>query len=387
MVYDIEVAASPREPDLKSCIQPSSEGFQAKTARVGAQQPPTSRAPEVPDDTRWFRRRLAVRRRVRPLQHVRPRRSGPQLALLRAAQLAAVRTAVLGEALAVGLVALSWHRFVLALACGLLPGRHQPRRPAPGSCRTIIVALVVGPRHHAHLVAEPARRVSRVHRSPSPRPCPSPPVPPEADDLRPGHGDRRGVPAPRPLRSTSNGLATVGVGVVLIFPASRAERAVLPGGWRSAPLPASRASPGVCRERGCVTASIDLGRADDRPGLVGFAVFAASIKTSTADVLQSSVKADYIITPSSFAQNGFSPDLASSMQSNPAFSTVSAVRQGFAGLDNSTIQLEAIDPATITDTFNIDMLSGSLSGLSQDGLLSTRRRRRTRTGRSVRQPR
>jgi hypothetical protein len=116
-------------------------------------------------------------------------------------------------------------------------------------------------------------------------------------------------------------------------------------------------------------------------------VFAASIKTSTADVLQSSVKADYIITPSSFAQNGFSPDLASSMQSNPAFSTVSAVRQGFAGLDNSTIQLEAIDPATITDTFNIDMLSGSLSGLSQDGLLSTRRRRRTRTGRSVRQPR
>jgi putative ABC transport system permease protein len=105
-------------------------------------------------------------------------------------------------------------------------------------------------------------------------------------------------------------------------------------------------------------------------GLVGFvAVFAASIKTSTADVLRSSVKADYIITPSSFAQDGFSPDLASTLASNPAFSTVSAVRQGFVGITGSTAQLEAIDPSTITKTFNIDMLSGSLSDLDQTGLL------------------
>src|SRR5262249_10892172 len=138
----------------------------------------------------------------------------------------------------------------------------------------------------------------------------------------------------------SNGLSILGVGVLLIFLGVAGLSALFArpvAGVIGAPAAKlSRISGKLGRENAMrnprrtasTSAALMIGF-----GLVGFvAVFAASIKSSTAEVLQSSVKADWIITPSSFAQEGFSPDLAQTMQANPAFGTVSAVRQGFAGI-------------------------------------------------------
>jgi putative ABC transport system permease protein len=245
--------------------------------------------------------------------------------------------------------------------------------------RTIIVALVVGLATTVVSAWPPARRVSRVPpiaalRDPAPAPS------------APGKRTIIGLAVTvigvaflllGLFGNSSNGLATVGVGVVLIFLGVAGLSALFArplAGIIGAPFAKlSRVSGKLGRENAMrnprrtasTSAALMIGL-----GLVGFvAVFAASIKSSTADVLQSTVKADWIVTPSSFAQNGFTPNLAQSMQANPAFGTVSAIRQGFAGQGGSTIQLQAIDPSTIQQTFTIDVLSGSLSGLGTDGLL------------------
>src|SRR5207244_13201259 len=93
---------------------------------------------------------------------------------------------------------------------------------------------------------------------------------------------------------------------------------------------------------------------------------------STNAVLQSSLRADYIVTPSSFAQDGFTTDLAARLASNPTFRSVSEIRQGFAGVGGSTTQVQAIDPSSILGVFNLDMTAGSVSGLGDDGLLVDR---------------
>jgi putative ABC transport system permease protein len=394
--YDaIEVAADPGvSPEtLKSRIQPVlPKGFQAKTGAESAAQ----QSSDIKSGLKFLTITLLVFAGVSLFVgafviyntfSILVAQRTRELALLRAlgASRRQVRTAVLGEALAVGLVAsVVGIGFGLVIALGLqaLLRSVGITLPTTGTVilpRTIIVALVVGLATTLVSSLQPARRVSRVPpiaalRDPAPAPS------------APGRRTIFGLAVTvigvaflllGLFGSTSNGLATVGVGVVLIFLGVAGLSALFArpvAGVIGAPFARfSRISGKLGRENAMrnprrtasTSAALMIGL-----GLVGFvAVFAASIKTSTADVLQSSVKADYIITPSSFAQNGFSPDLASSMQSNPAFSTVSAVRQGFAGLDNSTVQLEAIDPSTITKTFNIDILSGSLSDLDQNGLL------------------
>jgi putative ABC transport system permease protein len=394
--YDaIEVAADPgvSPQTLKTRIQPVlPKGFQAQTgAETAAQQ-----SDDIKSGLKFLTITLLVFAGVSLFVgafviyntfSILVAQRTRELALLRAlgASRRQVRTAVLGEALAVGLVASVigvGFGFVIALGLQALLRSVGITLPTTGTvilARTIIVALVVGLGTTLVASLQPARRVSRVPPIAALRdPAPAPTAP----------GRRTIIGLAVTLIGvaflllglfghTSNGLATVGVGVVLIFLGVAGLSALFArplAGIIGAPFARfSRISGKLGRENAMrnprrtasTSAALMIGL-----GLVGFvAVFAASIKASTNDVLQSSVKADYIISPSSFAQNGFSPDLASSMQSNPAFGTVSAVRQGFAGLAGSTIPLQAIDPSTIEQTFKIDMLSGSLSDLGQDGLL------------------
>ena len=394
--YDaIEVAADPgvSPQTLKSRIQPVlPKGFQAQTGTESA----TQQSDDIKSGLKFLTITLLVFAGVSLFVgafviyntfSILVAQRTRELALLRAlgASRQQVRTAVLGEALAVGLVAsVVGIAFGLVIALGLqaLLRSIGITLPTTGTVilpRTIIVALVVGLVTTLVSSLQPARRVSRVPPIAALRdPAPAPSAP----------GKRTVIGLAVTViglaflllglfGSTSNALATVGVGVVLIFLGVAGLSALFArpvAGVIGAPFARfSRISGKLGRENAMrnprrtasTSAALMIGL-----GLVGFvAVFAASIKASTAAVLQSSVKADYIITPSSFAQDGFTPDLASTLQANPAFDTVSSIRQGFAGITGSTAQLEAIDPSTITKTFNIDMLSGSLSDLDQTGLL------------------
>jgi putative ABC transport system permease protein len=313
-----------------------------------------------------------------------------ELALLRAlgASRRQVLLAVLGEAFVVAVVAsIVGVAFGLVIALGLqgLLRAVGITLPTTGTVilpRTIIVGLAVGIVTTLIASIQPARRVSRV-----------PPIAALRDPVpvTTSSGRRTVIGLLVTLIGVAllllglfghagNTLATVGLGVIIIFLGVAALSAIFArpvAGIIGAPMARfSRISGKLGRENAMrnprrtasTSAALMIGL-----GLVGFvAVFAASIKSSTNDVLQSSVRADYIVTPTSFAQEGFSPDVTATLAANPAFSTVSAIRQGFAGMQGSSLQLEAVDPANILQVFKLDMTAGSVSALGDNGILVDR---------------
>ena len=97
-------------------------------------------------------------------------------------------------------------------------------------------------------------------------------------------------------------------------------------------------------------------------GLVAFVgIFAQSIKASSNQILQQTMKADYIVTSKQFT--GFSQDVADQMRKQSVFSTVSEFRQGLFGLKGGSAQVQGVDPATVNQVVHVDMASGSLSAL------------------------
>jgi putative ABC transport system permease protein len=394
--YDaIEVAADPgvSPQTLKTRIQPIlPKGFQAQTGAESAAQ----QSSDIKSGLKFLTITLLVFAGISLFVgafviyntfSILVAQRTRELALLRAlgASRRQVRTAVLGEALIVGVVASAVgvvFGFVIALGLqGLLRG-FGITLPTQGTVilpRTIIVALIVGIVTTLVSSLQPAARVSRV-----------PPIAALRDPVpvTTASGKRTVIGLLVTVIGvaflllglfghTSNALATVGAGVIVIFLGVATLSAIfarpVAGAIGLPLLKMSRISGKLGRENAMrnprrtasTSAALMIGL-----GLVGFvAVFAASIKSSTNEVLDTSLRADYIVTPSSFAQDGFTPDLATTMAKNPAFSTVSAIRQGFAGQGGGTIPVQAVDPATILDTFTIDMTAGDVSDLTGDGLL------------------
>jgi putative ABC transport system permease protein len=103
-------------------------------------------------------------------------------------------------------------------------------------------------------------------------------------------------------------------------------------------------------------------------GLVAFvSIFAASVKTSANDALEQTLKADYILTSSSFT--GFSQGAAKALAAQPAFDAVSEVRQGIMGYKGGAQQVGAVDPATLTQVTQVNMVSGSVPALNTENAL------------------
>jgi putative ABC transport system permease protein len=97
-------------------------------------------------------------------------------------------------------------------------------------------------------------------------------------------------------------------------------------------------------------------------GLVTFiAVFAASLKASVTAILDETIRADFILTGTQFAP--FSSRLAEDLAGRPELAAVSPFRQNAAKIVGSVVFLSGIDPATIVQTTNIEMISGSVSSL------------------------
>jgi putative ABC transport system permease protein len=103
-------------------------------------------------------------------------------------------------------------------------------------------------------------------------------------------------------------------------------------------------------------------------GLIGFvSIFGASIKASTASALEQTLKADYIVTSTSF--QGFSQDVATEMAARPEFASVTQMRAGTFGVSGRAQQVIGTDPATLTDVTTMDMFAGSVSDLGDGDLL------------------
>ncbi|MFG2007053.1 ABC transporter permease [Spirillospora sp. NPDC048911] len=97
-------------------------------------------------------------------------------------------------------------------------------------------------------------------------------------------------------------------------------------------------------------------------------IFAASLKASSAKILDQAVAADYILTGPSGGFTGFSPDAVRQLSRQPQIEAATGIRSGSFKLDGQSKNLSGIDPVSYSRTVRTDTTSGALADLAQGGL-------------------
>jgi putative ABC transport system permease protein len=307
-----------------------------------------------------------------------------ELALFRAigASGRQVMISVVAEALIIGVVASIVGVIVgigiAALLKGLLGavGFEIPPASIVIAPRTFIVSILVGTIVTLVAAVVPARRAARVAPIEALR---------EAQD-RPGRSLRFRliagliglalgvVPLLYGLFGTpSNALSLVGFGVAFTFIGvamltplvARPVASALGAPVRATGVPGKLGRENAMRNprRTAATASaLMIGL-----GLVVFvAVFGASARASVNATLDRTVKADFILTSSTFS--GFSTAAADPLRDIPDVETVSQVRQAETKIEGSTSFVSGIDPATFSQVSSLGITSGSIDTLADGGI-------------------
>jgi putative ABC transport system permease protein len=309
-----------------------------------------------------------------------------ELALLRAlgASPAQVRRSVIVEAFIVRLVAsvvglVAGFGIAIGLK-GLLKafGLDLPTTTTQLLPRTVIVAIVVGTVTTLVAGIGPALRASRVRPIAALR---------DAEPTAKGLSRRRiliglGVLA-LGVASLLNGLfagpknpaAQVGLGAALVF----LGMAVL------APLVARPVAGALGRPISHLGMAGRLGRDNSVRNprrtastsaalMIGLAlvalvsILAASVKASTDEVLQRTLRADYLVSGS----GGFLPfsqDVATALRDSGSFAAVEEVRQGVFGLHGNATTVGGIDPSQLEAVANVPITAGSLDALGEGDLM------------------
>jgi putative ABC transport system permease protein len=297
-----------------------------------------------------------------------------------------VTTSVLVEAVITGLVASA-----LGLGLGVLMavGLQSLLRgfgislPSSGLVflpRTIWVSLAIGTIVTVLAAFSPARRAASIPPIAAMRD-----VPPPAASLR-----RRSIVGTvvtaiglaellfglfgnvkTPINNVGLGVALIFVGVAMLAPliARPLARGI------GAPFAALFRMPGRLgrenaarnpRRTSSTASALMIGLA-----LVAFtSIFAQSLKSSVADLLERTLKADYILSTNQFA--GFSPEAAQAARGVQGVGIVSELRGGQDAqikIDGSTHFPSGVDPATIDRVLNLELRPGSsLAGLQSGGI-------------------
>jgi putative ABC transport system permease protein len=99
-------------------------------------------------------------------------------------------------------------------------------------------------------------------------------------------------------------------------------------------------------------------------GLVSMvSILSASLTASITDTLQRTLKADYVLTSSSFAP--FSPAVAAKVRQVSGVHTVSEFRQGGFRVNGNDTELVAVDPATVEDVTELKLSPGAQEALQE----------------------
>ena len=391
----IEVAADPgvSAVTLRDRIQAAlPDGFQAKTGQETAQTQSTdikkalsffTIALLVFADIALFVGAFIIYNTFSILVAQRTR----ELALLRAlgASGAQVRRAVLIEAAVVGVVAsLIGLAFGFVVAAGLRAllnafGIDLPSTSLQVLPRTIIVGLIIGIGVTLVSAIAPARRAAKLPPVAALRdPEPSSTAFSLARTILGGALTLAGIGALflGLFGGTSSSGLLVGIGALLVFLGvgglSPLIARPLARGLGAPPARLAGISGRLGRENAMrnpkrtasTAAALMIGL-----GLVAFvSIFAASVKSSATAALDSALKADYIVSSTSFQP--FSQNVAGELRSKSEFASVSQLRQGIMGFRGAAAQVTGADPATLTQVVSVPMKAGSVSALSrQNGLL------------------
>jgi putative ABC transport system permease protein len=312
-----------------------------------------------------------------------------EMALMRAigASRAQVLAQVVIEAFVLGVVASAAGLLAgLGLAVGLRALIAAFGLPLPGvklqvNPNSLIVAFVAGLVVTVLSAVMPARRASSV-----------PPIAAMRDVAldQAEHPLRRGVSggvmvslgaialALGLYADVSNGLALVGLGVVLLFVGIAvlsplfARPVVRFIGWPVAHL---RGMPGqLARENAMRNPSRTSATAAAL--MIGVAIVSlitvvtSSMKSSVNAVVQKSMRADFVVTPGGMGASwaGFSPELSQRINVLPEVASVMGIRMGPAQIDGSTQFVTAGDPRGVDELWDLGVVSGSIPHLGDSGI-------------------
>ena len=96
------------------------------------------------------------------------------------------------------------------------------------------------------------------------------------------------------------------------------------------------------------------------------AVFASSLRATFSEILENSVKADYIITDESF--QGLSPAVAETLAQQPELAAVSPIRAAAALVDGDQKAIGAVDPLAFEQLVDIGVTDGDFQALADGGI-------------------
>ncbi len=96
------------------------------------------------------------------------------------------------------------------------------------------------------------------------------------------------------------------------------------------------------------------------------AVFASSLRATFSEILENSVKADYIITDESF--QGLSPAVAETLAQQPELAAVSPIRAAAALVDGDQKAIGAVDPLAFEQLVDIGVTDGDFQALADGGV-------------------
>lgn len=102
-------------------------------------------------------------------------------------------------------------------------------------------------------------------------------------------------------------------------------------------------------------------------GLVGFiAITAQSLKVSTVDAINQSVKGQYVVTTEGFGATALPQSLATDIGALPGVRTAAGLAGTFAVIDGSSKVVLAADPSAISQVIKFTDVEGSFAGLGTD---------------------
>jgi putative ABC transport system permease protein len=311
-----------------------------------------------------------------------------ELALLRAvgASRRQVFTAVLGESFVTGVVASAAGvgagiGLAVALKAGLAAlGMDLPATGLVVTARTVITGLVAGTLITVLAAAAPANRASRVPPVAALQDVAAEPRRPLARRTAVGASCAAAGLALGTLglfAHVSNGMALVGGGAALLFIGVAAL-----GPFIARPvcgmLGAPAARGGTVGKLGRENAMRNPARAASTAAalMVGVAlvsaigVMATSIKASYGDIINSALRADFVI--SNGAGNGgavgVSPAAERSLATLPQVSDVAGVRSGVVKMFGQVITVNAADPVKAAPLFDLGATQGRFAAMTPAGI-------------------
>jgi putative ABC transport system permease protein len=103
-------------------------------------------------------------------------------------------------------------------------------------------------------------------------------------------------------------------------------------------------------------------------------VFAASVRASVRSVFAKQFTGDFVVSTNTFGFGGLPVSLSPTLGQLPGVRAATGIQIGLAKVDGANRGITVVDPATAGKVFDLKLISGTIEGLDQQGVLVSKKR-------------